>query len=251
LNLDRFEQQLGSVEVRKPSLPLRRLALEARVLAKFVEWHWEPRRAGRVELPGLRGAAGAAGLTREVVEDLRDLATLLQSLDGELKATEVPSAPRPYADASRVLRELRATLRFVLGARPGKRHVLAKLEGMGRPRSASALALALQTHAALADENAAELLSLDTLAPELPERARRLALALREPRRDVAAARAREGKRRARDAVVTLLSDRMRTVRTVARFVFHEHPTIAMKATSDYERKRKHKSLRKRAAKAR
>jgi YD repeat-containing protein len=51
----------------------------------------------------------------------------------------------------------------------------------------------------------------------------------------------------ARDALVTLLLERMRTVRTLVRFVFREHPALVRKATSDYERKRKRKNARRRA----
>jgi len=69
-------------------------------------------------------------------------------------------------------------------------------------------------------------------------------LSLREPRHDLATERARGEKLRLRDALVTLLMDRMRAVRAAVRFVFGEHPQIVKKATSDHERNRKRKSLR-------
>jgi hypothetical protein len=245
VTIDRFRAQIRSVKVRKPSLPLRRLVLEAVLLAGFVEKHWEARRAGRAPLPGLRSAAGAAGLEREVARELRDLAFAVQSLDAELKATKPRVAPAPLADARRVLGELRAPLRFLLGARAATRRALDKVQRTGRARSAHALALALEAHAALADAHAADLARLDDFVADLPERARRLALSLRAPRRDVAAERARRAKLGERDALVTLLMDRMRAVRAAARFAFREHPQIVTSATSDYERKRKQKRRRK------
>jgi hypothetical protein len=66
-------------------LPLQRLTLEALQLAEFVERHWEPRRQGRTELPGLRSAAGAVALTREAARDLRDLAVAIFPMDHKIK----------------------------------------------------------------------------------------------------------------------------------------------------------------------
>jgi len=244
LRIARWEPQIRSVKPRKASLPLQKLVLEARVLAEFVEGHWEPRRAGKVLLPGLRSVAGALGISREVVRDLRELAAAVQSADAELKATKVRVAPAPLADARRVLGELRAPLRFLLAGRGATPRVFEKLARTGRPRSSYALASALEAYATLAEKHAADLARLGDFATDLPERARRLASSLREPRRDIAAERVRGEKIRLRDGLVTLLMDRMREVRGAARFVFHEHPQIVKKATSDYERKRRRKSLR-------
>jgi hypothetical protein len=245
--IDRFEPLIRTVGPRKSSLPLRQLVLEALVLAQFVELRWEPSRAGRASLPGLRSAAGAVGLTRDVVRDLRDLAAAVQSTDAELRATRRRVAPGPTADARRVLSDLRAPLRFLLGGRAATRRTFEKLEGTKRARSAYALASALEAHAALAEKHLAELARLGDWAPDLPERARRLAVSLRQPRRDVGADQAWRAKLRVRDALVTLLMDRMRAVRATARFVFRLHPQIVKKATSDYERKRKRKRKRKAA----
>jgi len=240
----RFERQIRALKARKPSLPLRKLLLEAQVLAEFVEQHWEPRRAGRVLLPGLRVAVGAGGINRDVVRDLRDLADAVQSAAAELEATKPNVAPVPLSEARRVLRELRAPLRFLLGGPGATARVFAKLEQRSRPRSAYALASALEAHAALAETHAEKLARLGTFATDLPEQARRLASSLRAPRRDIAAARTRHAKMRMRDALATLLMDRVRAVRSAARFVFREQPQIAKKATSDYERKRKRKNRR-------
>ena len=244
---DRFEPLIRSVTVRKPSLPLRRLLLEALVLAEFVETHWEPRRAGRALLPGLGSAAGAAGLEREVVGDLRDLAHAVQSLDSELTATKTRVVARPVAEARRLLGELRAPRRFLLRGRAATRRALEKVLATARVHSALGTALALEAHASLAEAHARELARLGDVAADLPERARRLALALREPTSDLGAADARSAKLRRRDALVTLLMDRMRAVRAAVRFAFREHPKLVRQVTSDYERKRKQKSLRKRA----
>jgi hypothetical protein len=240
---DRFASEMHALKPRKPSVPLRRLVYEAVVLAGFVEAHWEPHRSGRAPLPGLRAAAEAAGAPREVARDLRELASAVQVADADLRATQLKVAPLPVAEATRVLGELREPLRFVLSARVATRGVLERLEGRKQATSAHALALTLEAHAALAEEHTAELARLGDFSADLPERARRLARSLREPRR----ALSRHGQLRARDALVTLLLERMRTVRTLVRFVFREHPALVRKATSDYERKRKRKNARRRA----
>lgn len=242
MSTERFEAQIRLVKPRKPSLPLQRLVLEARQLADFVERYWEPRRA-RGRLPGLGAAAEAAGIKREVARDLRDLAGAVQSTDSELKATRVRVERLPLAAARAALRELRAPLRFLLGA--PERSGLARIEQASHGRSAYALALALEAHAALAEKHADALARLGDFAADLPERARRLALSLREPRRDVVADEARRAKLRSRDALMTLLMERMRAVRGAARYVFRDHPRVLEQATSDYERKRKRKRARK------
>ncbi len=242
--IDRFAPLTRSLKPRKASLPLRRLVLEAAGLAELVEVHWEPRRAGRALLPGLAAAAAAVGLTREVSRDLRDLASAVQSADAELGATKARRQPFPLAEARRLLGELRAPLRFLLGSRAATRRAFAALEGPKGWRSAYAMASALETHAAFAEKHATELARLGDFSADLPERARRLAQALRLPRRD----EARPEKLLVRDALATLLMDRMRAVRATVRFVFREHPALVRKATSDYERKRKRKNGRKRAA---
>ena len=45
-----------------------------------------------------------------------------------------------------------------------------------------------------------------------------------------------------RNRLITLLLDRMRRVRAAARYVFRNHPEIARRATSTYERRRRARS---------
>ena len=242
MSIERFELQIRSAKPRKPSLPLQRLVLEARVLADFVERYWEPHGARRGRLPGMRAAAEAMEMKREIARDLRDLASAVQSTDSELRATRVRGERLPLAAARGALAELRAPLRFLLDGR--ERLELEKIERAPRARSAYAWALALETHAILAEKHAPALARLGNFASDLPERARHLALSLRQPRRHLAADEARRARLRLRDALMTLLMDRIRAVRAAARYVFRDHPAIVKQATSDYERKRKRKSLR-------
>lgn len=246
MNPARFQPPIDTTTVRKPSLPLKRLAFEAETLAGFVDAHWEPRRAGRAQLPGLRAAAGAAGLEQDIAQELRDLAAAVRAADAELLATKTPATRLPRLEGRRALRELRTPLRFSLASRAATRRTLVKLDELARPGSAYALAFSLDAHAALAEKHAADLARLSDFDADLPERARRLAHTLREPRRDPATADARHAKLHGRDALMTELMDRMRTVRALARFVFRDHPQILRKATSEYERKRRRKSRKRR-----
>lgn len=227
---------------RRVRIPVTVLADEAVAVVRFLQAHWAPRHddRGSVIEPGLERAGLPAGIGEEIAQ----LQQALLRADAQVRFQRSPSQADPMARATFVLREIVQTSSYVvgLGGDPQDVERLTRLRAAHRrPVSQDALACALDEYAAFAELHRHELAGVGGFDASLVDEAPRLARELR----DISARRASRAGRPRSDAVdlrnrlAVLLHDRLRAVRTAARFVFRDSPETARRATSAYERARR------------
>lgn len=236
--------------VANRSIPIGVLLEEAMLVAALVDDHWAPKRG-----PGLADA-GAPGLGPDVGKRLRALVAKSR----KVAAKRAPSAADEHAALRRrawkVLSDLGATLRYAArdpSSAPLPEHVarLAR-RWRRRPEAATAIALALDEHAAIAEVHLARLRTIPAFDPRWIADARALVPELRAILTRHRAYRAATTElSRARQAAVGEILALVHEIRAAARFVFRDDPDLVRKFGSAHARKQQAKwRAARRAAKA-
>lgn len=235
-------------------VPLQVLLDEAVDLARFFRDHFATVRGedGAVLRLGLDTVAGPGRkLSATSGADLLSLRDAVQ----EAQSSYLLSIPRrdrtAEVRARVVLRELRAALSYLFDDGVVDRRD-AQLESVARStggsRSVSALASDIGSTAALADRYRAELDGLGGFDVRLIDEGKALfnKVLLASPSGEVPPRPPVDpgAALGLRNRLVTLLTERMTTIRDAARFVFRGSPPIVREATSPYERRRRNASRR-------
>ncbi|MBC7172840.1 MAG: hypothetical protein H5U40_10450 [Polyangiaceae bacterium] len=253
-DLERWAAAAHGLPMARPpnySVPLRVLLDEAVEAADFTDHYWNPVVENGVTVrPGLVSAAGKGrgfSLHPGFGEEIRSLqrATSAAHSEYELAARLAGS---PAERGHHVYGEMRAALEFlcdddVLDALDRQVETLAKNHD-ARPTSLAALALGLDSYAALAQRHRATLDELGGFSADMIDEAVELAHAIRQRTRapQVITKEARAALD-LRDRYASLLIERVQALRATARYVFRAHPSIVREATSDYERARRMKRV--------
>lgn len=248
--------------IRNPAedagVPIHVLFGEAVDLVGFVRSYWLPDEdaAGRLLRPGLSQVNGkrTQRLSPTIGQEIDELQQAVRRADTlYLLAAGGPSADL-MGRASVVLADISGTLEFLLddGQEDERDLQLSNVrEANAEPTSHDKMALALEQYADLAAEFQEDLDDLDTFDVRILDVARELAVQLRERSAPQPSDDSAEQAKRLRNQLWTLLQDRMRRLRAVARYVYRAHPEIARKATSAYERRQRAESRRRARAEAR
>ncbi len=225
-------------------VPTRVLLEEAMQLADLVELYWSPAR----DRPGLADA-GVPGLGPDSAARLRALAASTRRALAERPESVAEEHEALRTRARALLSDLGATLRFLArdpGSDPLPRQ-LTKIVAAHDPRSRNAMVLylALDVHAALAEDYLPRLRAIPAFDPKWIDEARALGPALRDiPSRD--RARRKAEATRARRAIVSELVTLVNEIRAAARFVFRHDPDLVRRFTSAHARAAQARSRAKR-----
>ena len=231
------------------NVPLHVLTGEAVEAAKFVKQYWEPGE-GR---PGLSSAG--ARLPASVADEILSLEAAVadQQTNWRLTLQQYESHSDWLERGVFLLKELVAVMEWYFedGQQTVVDDQLAALQDAHNPNpvGADALAQALNDYATLAAMHAKALDGVGAFDAALIGEAKALAGKLGEVRQGPP--QASEESRNAvrlRNQLATLLQDRVRNVRSAARFVFRNQPEIARMASSAYERRRRAALRRKKSA---
>ncbi|HEU4412186.1 MAG TPA: hypothetical protein VFS43_43490 [Polyangiaceae bacterium] len=242
-------QKLASSEMHL-AVPFHVLLGEAVDVARFHETYFASVGAsdGQPARPGLDTVIDERrGMTASTGEDILSLREATQQAHARYLIVSSPAGAAPVKRGRFVVGEIAAALGYLFGGEGARAAQLAALRAAhaGGPRSADALAAALEEYAALGEAHRGEIAGLGGFDPGLLDEAREVARALRE--RPAAAAAPGDEVARAlalRNRLATLLAAKMNAVRAAARFVFRHRPEIVREATSAYERHRRAASRR-------
>jgi len=221
---------------------------EARGVAGFVTKRWHP-------VGGTPGLSRVRNLLPESTPtEIVELIDAVQTAHTEATLTVAPAAPADTERAQRVVAELARALAFTLdadaaGSDDAQR--LARVRAFHDEHGVNPAALGqdLRNHAALADSLRARLTADDAgFDAALIDEAITLAATLLRLTHAPAAAAADEGACSLRNRLLRLLSDRVALVRRCARRVFSAHPDVLREVISAYERERRARNRRARAA---
>lgn len=233
------------LDAPRAGVPWSVLMGEAADVARFVRNHWDPVEGDpRTARPGLSTVASRISLAiADEIEELKHLAETAQS------AYLLASAPPPSSDvrpkAEKALSELSRALDFLFDddVEDERDRQLATLRSTHADTGPhDALASALINYAALAETHREALCAMGGFKGAVIDDARTLAAELQKI--PTPAERAQRGaesdKQRAlRDGLAALLMERMRRVRSAARWVFRDHPDVARLSTSAFSRDRR------------
>lgn len=249
---ERWEAAAAKVPADAPraNVPWSVLMDEAVDLARFVRNHWDPKATG---LDGVRPGLSAIAdrFPKGIADELLELQHLAERAHTAYILATSPLTPEKLFDKGEAaLTELDRALDFHFddGVFNEGDAQLAKLrEAHPDPRSHAAMASALMEYAALAEAHREGLSTVGTFDLKTIEEARALAQGLRDL--PSVAERARptedgERQRALRDGFAALLVERIRRVRSAARWVFRAHPEVVKLSTSAYERRRRADSRR-------
>jgi len=235
---------VGAGEARLGA-PLHVVLGEAVDLASLAEHHWSPRRDPKGnQLPGFSTIASHALINEATAQEMRELQIAVAAAHSDYLVAIQASNDAPLDRADFVLSEIRSVLEFAFddGVHDEADDQLERLAvAFSDSAAQDATALALEGYAALGERHQVliEELGFETA---LFAEARTLAAALRE-RSARLLTEGRSGAPRdalgLRNRLLTLLLDRVRSVRRAARYVFRQHPDVARKFTSAYERRQR------------
>jgi hypothetical protein len=239
-------------------VPLHVLFGEAVDVARFFEAHWKPQKdaSGNIVRRGLDSAAGKHNkrLTEKTGDEILSLQQAAQEAHTAYLLTVDPkSSGDIQARARFVLNEITAVLEWFFDDGIEDEND-ARLERLAvahasDPDTMDALASALDDYAALAAPHRKDLDGLGDFDGALLDEAKSLAVALRDrPAVPLVLSDKARAALSLRNKVISLLTDRMATVRSAARFVFRDEPEIVRQVTSAYER-RKRAAAKREAAK--
>ncbi|MFT3764171.1 MAG: hypothetical protein QM820_01420 [Minicystis sp.] len=250
--------KVASDELPPANVPLHVIFGEAVDVARFTDAYWEPEVDAKknVVRRGLVSAVGPKSrLYPEIGRDILSLQRAAQEAHTRYLLTVSPgTAADPVERGTFLLDEITATLEWLFddGVEDENDKQLASLQAAHAddPGSADALALALDDYAALAEPHRAAMDGLGEFDAKHIDEAREVAKALREKPATAAAATPEAKSALAlRNKVVTLLWERMSTVRSATKFVFRGQPEIVRRVTSTYERRRRAAARRAKAKK--
>lgn len=229
-------------------MPLEVLVEEALQAARFLERRWTTQRGrrGEVRTPGLDLVAGAGLISERTRHELVELVAALREASGRARLARPHASDGPSVAAARALvAELRGVLQYAGLGRPElQAQCRAVAREYSRARSHDALALALDTWAALAQQSLSDISGLGAFNPKTIDEARALAHELRSKIRRVDPAYELESALAERNRIAAELVTRISAVRAAARFVFRRKPQIVREVTSAYERRTRLARLR-------
>lgn len=248
-----FAEEMVKYAAYKPTLPVHVLLREAITTATFTRQFWEPSKDGAgVAVPGLKSAG--AKLSRCIADEIDELVKLGYAADGEyLTAAQMNLSPEKYKRADHLESEMEAVLVWYFDddVEDDNDAQLAAVRASPAMRSESiaAKALSLNQLATLARPHAKELDGLGGFDARYIDEAEALADELRAIQSPTGPQTARTTTAiQKRNAVLGVLANRVGKVRKAAQFVFREHPAIAQRASSAYERNRRAALRRAKAA---
>jgi hypothetical protein len=235
-------------------VPIHVLFGEAVDVARCFEAYWKPQKDenGTIVRRGLEDAANTEGrrLTAETGSEILSLQRAAEEAHTAFLLAEGPQAESDLpAQARFALSEITAVLEWFFddGVENESDAPLAKLGAAhaGDLDTLDALASALEDYADLAAPYREALDGLGDLVARLLDQARALAAALRD---QAAMPVALSDKARAalalRNKLLTLLCERMATVRAAARFLYRDGPAVARQGKSACERKQRAAAFR-------
>jgi hypothetical protein len=212
---------------------------EAATAAKFIDEYWEPA-DGR---PGLKRLARK--LPQSTAQEIVSLTHAVTAANTNLLLLVDPVAKGFGDEAREVIDALASIIELELddGIEEPADAQLAALKAFDADagQSSSALAQSLSNFAALAQELLPRLVELDSeFDPTLISQANELSKKLLEKNATpVTDSQEAKNARLLRDQLLTLLMQRVRTVRSVAAHVFRKHPTVLRQVTSAYQRRQR------------
>jgi hypothetical protein len=235
------------------AIPFRVLTGEAVDLSYFLDHYWEPQVADQRPVPGLKQAP-TPGLHQGLGQELRELQLAVAHQYARYLMAASSNLAAPVERGEFVLHELQTTLAYLFddGVEDEADEQLRRFaEAHAHPTSQDALALALETYALFADSYRGRMKGLPEFDEGIVDEALVLAKRLREHSGQQLTRESLDTRRAAialRNRLTTLLLDRMAIVRRAASYVFRNHPDIARKAMSSYDRTRRARSRREKAA---
>jgi hypothetical protein len=212
---------------------------EAATAAKFIDEYWEPAE-GR---PGLKRLARR--LPRGTAAEIVSLTRAVTAANTDLLLLVDPVAESFGEQAREVIDALASIIELELddGIEEPADAQLAALKTFDADagESSPALAQSLNNFAALAQELLPRLVELDSeFDPTLISQAKELSKKLLEKNATpVTDSQEAKAARLLRDQLLTLLMNRVRTVRSVAAHVFRKHPAVLRQVTSAYQRRQR------------
>lgn len=238
-----------------PRLPVHVLLGEATEMAGLIRQYWKPQKDGAGnELPALETVS--IRLPTESADEILELVDLAQkAIADHLLASQINLAPEKYLRADVLEKEIEDVLIFYFddGVEDDNDAALAEVRNSPAMKSESvdAKALSLELLVALATPHRGALEGLGGFKTSYLAEAQALAKDLRaiESPSGPVSQRKREALQR-RNACLGAIAARVDKARNAFRFVFRAHPAIASKATSRYERERRRKLERAKAAAA-
>jgi hypothetical protein len=241
-------------EIEAPKLPMHVLLGEARDVARFVEKYAEPQIdtvTKKVRRPGLKDGNfdGETRISDETADEIRALELAVDEADADYRAAVAAIEPKedPRGRALFILAEMHGALEWVLDAQgegdPRMDVLAGEFESV--PGTADELASALRAYGRLAEEEKARLMKLPSFDATLIDEVESVANEMRERAPGVERDARSDEALAHRNALATVLVERMRKVRAAARWVFRSFPVIQREATSAYARRAKTRSRRK------
>lgn len=234
-----------SDEAPTTSVPLHVLFGEAVDVAKFFGKYWEPVLDAKKNVTR-RGLISAMGERSRIHAKMGDEILSLQRASQDahtryLLTVDPKDNSNPIGRGQFLIGELTATLEWYFddGVQDDKDIQLAALNTAHAddPETADAIASALDEYAALADQHREAIDGLGGFEAAFIDEARAVAKTLRErPATPMVMSDASRAAIGMRNRMLSLLWDRMSTVRGAARFVFRNEPDIVREATSAHER---------------
>lgn len=239
-------------------VPLHVLFGEAVDVARFFEKYYKTQagEAGAVVRRGLDSVAGRGKgkggrrIGPRSGKEILSIQRAAQEAQTRYLLTVDSKAEKDPAERGRfLLAEIKAALRYHFddGVTDERDTQFARVNAAHEedPRSADAIAAAIEDHAALAATYVKELDGLGGFSAAYIEEARKVAATLREkPTRAAATGTTSREALDLRNRLVALLLERIAIVRAAARFVFRDRPEIVREATSEYARKRRAEARR-------
>jgi hypothetical protein len=259
-DFDTWKDRAAQVtEVAVPaSIPLHVVFGEAVDVARFFAKYWGTVRdpaSNAVTRLGLDSAAGPkTRIAAQTGDEILSLQRAGQEAQTRYLLTVDPAIAAPRERGKFLLEEITAVLEWYFddGVHDENDDKLAALGAAhaGDPGSMDALASALDDYAALAEPHRAALDGLGGFQAAYLDEASKVSSALREaPQVPIVMSEAAREAIKLRNQMVSLLWERVSSVRAAAKFVYRDHPEIVREATSVYER-RKRAATRRAAARA-
>jgi chorismate mutase len=238
--------QKSAVEISEPntpSVPLNVLLEEGTMAAHFVSRYWKE----KGNRPGLRQAG--AEVSEQIATEILGLCRAVQETQTHyLRLSEEKGDTKETSDRARfLLREFKHVAKWafrVEGAELARKRLgSVRASYRNKPKKAANLASELRDYIQLISEHLELVTGIGSFDEGLIVEARTIAKKLHGIRPG------RPPKSKAcgeilllRRQLTHLLMERVRLVRTAARFIFRNHRSIVLEITSNYERKRRFRS---------
>ncbi|MCP4197273.1 MAG: hypothetical protein GY762_08995 [Proteobacteria bacterium] len=239
-----WQKMAGEVsKPNAPSVPLNILLEEGALAAHFVSRYWKE----KGNRPGMRQAG--AEVSEQIGAEILGLCRAVQETQTlYLRLSEEKVDTKNISDRARfLLREFKHVVKWTFRvegaglARKRLRSVRASYRN--KPKKAADLSAELRDYIQLISEHQELVKGIGSFDDGLIEEARNIAKKLH----GIRAGRPRKSRACGeilllRRQLTHLLMERVRLVRTAARFVFRNHRSIVREITSSYERKRRFRS---------